>query len=64
MGAESMALQDSHLMFPHRFLGLDADACPASPRASALCLGKGKAPDWLNPRENVAGVDLRFDSQK
>ena len=35
-----------------------------APWASALCQGIGKALDWLNPRENVAGLDLWFDSQK
>lgn len=34
------------------------------PVGSALCLGEGNTQDWLNSSDNVAGVDLWFDSQK
>lgn len=47
--------------FPTDSPGPQTDGFPEGP---ALCLGEGNTQDWLNSCENVAGVDLQFDSQK
>lgn len=47
--------------FPTESPGPQTDGFPVG---SALCLGEGNTQDWLNSSDNVAGVDLRFDSQK
>lgn len=47
--------------FPTDSPGPQTDGFPEGP---VSCLGGGSAQDWLNSSENVAGADLRFDSQK